>query len=124
MFTRKHSADVIQLLLKEPDTLEKLTKYKHPNLQNLVTWFRDPSESIIIIIEFREGVSLTEFVKERTKDGQLMNEETVVHIFSQIVEILKFLWDNFKMVHRDLKPDNIFIDNEQTVVLLDFGLAR
>ena len=37
-----------------------------------------------------------------------MKEETVVRIFSQILETLKFLWDNFKMVHRDLKPDNIF----------------
>ena len=28
------------------------------------------------------------------------------------------------MIHKDLKPDDIFITNDGTVILLDFGLAR
>ncbi len=55
MLTRGKSEDLIKLLLKEPATLHKLSKYKHPNLQNLVTWFRDSYEYIIIVIEFRDG---------------------------------------------------------------------
>ena len=49
-------------LLKEPKTLEKLTKFKHPNLQKLVTWFRDSFGNIIIVIEFRDGKTLDQFV--------------------------------------------------------------
>ena len=32
MLTQTQSPDIIKLLLKEPDTLEKLRKFKHPNL--------------------------------------------------------------------------------------------
>ena len=62
MLTKKHNEETISLLLKEPKTLEKLTKFKHPNLQNLVTWFRDSFGNIIIVIEFRDGTSLDNFV--------------------------------------------------------------
>ena len=35
-----------------------------------------------------------------------------------------FCWDNLQMIHRDLKPGNIFITEDNTVILLDFGQAR
>ena len=62
MLTRKHSEETINLLLKEPKTLQKLSKFKHPNLQNLVTWFRNSFGDIIIVIEFRDGKIFEQFV--------------------------------------------------------------
>ena len=62
MLTRNHSEDMIALLLKEPKVLEKLSKFNHPNLQNLVTWFRDSIGNIIIVIEVRDGKTLHKLV--------------------------------------------------------------
>ena len=50
MLTKTQNEEVIKLLLKEPETLEKLSKFNHPNLQNLVTWFIDSVGSIIMVI--------------------------------------------------------------------------
>jgi hypothetical protein len=62
MLTENRNEETITLLLKEPKTLERLSKFKHPNLQNLITWFRDKDGSIIIVIEFRDGKILDQFV--------------------------------------------------------------
>ena len=39
MQTETRTKDILKLLLKEPETLYMLSKFKHPNLQKLVTWF-------------------------------------------------------------------------------------
>ncbi len=35
-----------------------------------------------------------------------------------------FLWDNFKIIHNDIKPENIFITDENVVILLEVGAVR
>jgi len=59
MLTNIQSPDIIKLLLKEPETLEKLNKFEHLNLQSLANWFRDQADSIIIVIKYKEGMSLS-----------------------------------------------------------------
>ena len=54
---------VQELLKREPENLEKVKKYKHPNLQNLITWFYDPHKTIVSIIEYRKGQTLELFVE-------------------------------------------------------------
>jgi hypothetical protein len=59
MLTNIQNTNIIKLLLKEPETLEKLNKFEHPNLQSLANWFRDQADSIIIVIKYKEGMSLS-----------------------------------------------------------------
>ena len=47
--------EIQKLLAREPKNLEKVKKYRHPNLQNLITWFGDSFGNIIIVIEFIDG---------------------------------------------------------------------
>jgi serine/threonine protein kinase len=55
VMTSNKNENLEKLLLSEPDKLSKLNKYTHPNLQNLITWFRDPHGTIVTIIEYRKG---------------------------------------------------------------------
>lgn len=46
------------ILGREPKILEKISKYNHPNLQKLVTLFKDDFEAILIVSEYRKGQTL------------------------------------------------------------------
>ena len=53
--TRGNFLKIQELLVKETLKLEKVRKFKHPNLQNLITWFKDPHGTIVTVREFRKG---------------------------------------------------------------------
>lgn len=64
--------------------------------------------------------------KEREKNGgtlQYWNEEHVLNWFTQICLALKHVHDR-KILHRDLKSQNIFLTEKGMIKLGDFGIAR
>ncbi len=87
---------------------------------NIVTVFDVGSDSYYYVMEFLEGHSLS---KELDLRGGRLSAEEFWPILKQIAEGLAYA-HGYNVVHRDVKPDNIFILKDGTVKLTDFGIAR
>jgi len=91
------------------------------NIKNIVTVYDSFKENntAYIVMEYLEGKTLKEIIKEEGK----MNYEKAIAF---IVPILDALTEVHKsgLIHRDISPDNIFITKDGGVKLIDFGAAR
>ena len=96
----------------------KQQKCQHPNIAKVHDWFEE-NNTAYIVMEFISGKSLYDILK---KEGALAENRIKIY-FIQIAEALKVVHAN-KFLHRDLKPDNIIIDNQDRAVLIDFGATR
>jgi serine/threonine protein kinase len=56
------------------------------------------------------------------REGRIAVDEAL-HIAQQVAEALYYAWHEAKLIHRDIKPDNIMITTEGVVKLTDLGLA-
>jgi beta-lactam-binding protein with PASTA domain/predicted Ser/Thr protein kinase len=72
-----------------------------------------------IAMEFLEGRSLKDIIVKYAP----LTPDLIVSVSRQIVEALRYVHRR-DIVHRDIKPQNIIIDNEGRVKVTDFGIAR
>lgn len=77
--------------------------------------------SIYILMDYASGGDFATEIKSR--NGQKYPEERIIDWFTQMCLAVKYLHDR-KIIHRDIKPGNIFLDDKGIVKLGDFGLAR
>merc|ERR1719211_658083 len=89
----------------------------HPYIVKLFSYFED-KDFVYIILELCRRRSLMELHKRR----KAVTEPETRYFMNQILLGVKYL-HNQKIIHRDLKLGNIFLNDEMEIKLGDFGLA-
>ncbi|XP_069797738.1 serine/threonine-protein kinase Nek1 isoform X13 [Narcine bancroftii] len=97
-----------------------LANMKHPNIVQYQESFEE-SGCLYIVMDYCEGGDL--FKRINAQKGILFSEEQILDWFVQICLALKHVHDR-KILHRDIKSQNIFLTKDGTVQLGDFGIAR
>ncbi|KAJ4850846.1 hypothetical protein Tsubulata_027890 [Turnera subulata] len=97
--------------------IEILRKLKHQNIIEMLDSFESPQE-FCVVTEFAQGELF-----EILEDDKCLPEEQVQAIAKQLVRALHYLHSN-RIIHRDMKPQNILIGAGSVIKLCDFGFAR
>jgi serine/threonine protein kinase len=112
-------------LCRHPDYLNRFRSEAHaharlnsPNVITLYSLLELPAGEVLVL-EYVDGQSLEQRLK---LDGPLDPADAVV-IFDQALRAVQHI-HAAGVVHRDLKPGNIFLARDGTVKLMDFGVAK
>lgn len=96
---------------------QSATQLIHPNIVSVYD-VGEENGTNYIVMEYVEGTDLKEYIRER---GPLPPREAV-RIMTQVISAIAAAHQN-RIIHRDIKPQNILIDRNGNVKITDFGIA-
>lgn len=96
-----------------------LAKFNHPNIVRVIDFFEE-NDTAYLIMDYYQGVGLDEYV---ARQGGTLPEQAVKEYMMPVMEGLKELHAG-GVLHRDIKPQNIYLTEEGRPILLDFGSAK
>lgn len=96
-----------------------LSSLNHPYIIKYEESFQERG-CFYIVMEYADGGDLAAKIKDRKT---YFTENEILHTFIQLALAVKYIHDR-KVLHRDLKAQNIFLMKDGTVKLGDFGIAR
>ena len=105
----------MQKFLEEARTL---ARFEHPNIVTVMRLFA-ANGTAYIVMPFQEGESLFASIQRR----ETFDEARLLSIVLPLLDGLEAV-HALGILHRDIKPDNIFLREDGAPVLLDFGAAR
>jgi mitogen-activated protein kinase kinase 1 len=108
-----------QVVMKEIKLLENL---HHPHVITYFNSFRE-NNNFYIIIEYINGGSLEDLLIDNIKQKKRLTEKFVWDLLVQALSGLLYLHEQRKIIHRDIKPDNLLLDSEGHLKISDFGVS-
>ncbi|XP_031625569.1 uncharacterized protein LOC116342192 isoform X2 [Contarinia nasturtii] len=95
-----------------------MSSVQHPNIIHIYEVFEN-REKMVLVMEFAAGGELYDYLSER----KVLTEEEARRIFRQIATAVYYCHKH-KICHRDLKLENILLDEHGNAKIADFGLSN
>ena len=114
--TYAKNADFVVGFIKEARAAAKLN---HPNIVQSYA-VGDDEGVFYFAMELVDGETMSNILKQK----KVIPVDQAVDIVRQIAEALDYAWQEEKLVHRDIKPDNIMLTSSGRAKLADLGLAK
>ncbi|CAN5170083.1 hypothetical protein BH11MYX1_BH11MYX1_50240 [soil metagenome] len=108
-------AEVVERLYAEREVSARAS---HPGLVEIREASRSSDDVPFLVMEYLEGETLSSIIERGTIDL-----ETIVNLSVQIASALAAMHDA-GITHCDVKPDNLFVLDDGTVKVIDFGVSR
>jgi len=96
-----------------------LARLSHANVVRVLNFFR-ANETVYMVMRYERGRTLQEHIQHRRGT---IKEAFIRNVFTTLLNGLREVHTN-KLLHLDIKPANIYIRNDGSPVLIDFGAAR
>jgi len=113
-------------MISDPADVEQFTfeaqqaaKLKHPGIVQVYDC-GEAQGSYYFVMEFISGYSVAEWMKRSSR----LPESDALVIAEAVAKALDYAWETARMIHCDIKPDNVMIDGDGTIKVADLGLAR
>lgn len=108
--------DDLILRRRVPLEVSLLMTLDHPNIVSVYDMFENDDYFQLVMEKWGAGMDLFEFIDRNPH----LDEPLAAHIFRQIVSALKYL-HSLSIIHRDVKDENVILNNKFHVKLIDFG---
>jgi serine/threonine protein kinase len=96
-----------------------LAGLQHPNVVRVLNFFR-ANETVYLVMRYERGRTLQDHIRSRRG---AIEEDWLRKTFTQLLNGLREVHSN-KLLHLDIKPGNVYVRNDGTPLLIDFGAAR
>ena len=96
-----------------------LAHLSHPNVVRVLNFFR-ANDTVYLVMRYERGRTLQQHIVNRR--GAL-DEPWIRKTFAELLNGLREVHSN-KLLHLDIKPGNVYVRNDGTPLLIDFGAAR